>query len=143
MYYEYDGFGQRRNEHTRIFYANGVQVVAPSSRACVWGQTTISLSEPELQLSTAGLRLTLSDYLGSPRVVIDATGLVQERNTYYPSGLQIDAMSSTAAGTSDYTAGWAGVIPSAARNLPLNSPSCLPGAKPHRWEQTLKPTPCS
>jgi RHS repeat-associated protein len=107
VYYEYDGLGQRRNEHTRIFYANGVQVVAPSSRACVWGQTTIALSEPELQLTTAGLRLTLSDYLGSPRVVIDATGLVQERNTYYPSGLQIDALSSTAAGTSDYTAGWA------------------------------------
>jgi YD repeat-containing protein len=108
VYYEYDGFGQRRNEHTRIFYANGLQVVAPSSRACVWGQTTIALSEPELQLTTAGLSLTLSDYLGSPRVVIDATGLVQERNTYYPSGLQIDALSSTAAGTSDYTAGWAG-----------------------------------
>jgi RHS repeat-associated protein len=107
VYYEYDGFGQKRNEHTRIFYANGVQVVAPSSRACVWGQTTIALSEPELQLSTAGLRLTLSDYLGSPRVVIDATGLVQERNHYYPSGLQIDALSSTAAGTSDYTEGWA------------------------------------
>jgi RHS repeat-associated protein len=107
VYYEYDGLGQRRNEHTRIFYANGVQVVAPSSRACVWGQTTIALSEPELQLTTAGLRLTLSDYLGSPRVVIDATGLVQERNSYYPSGLQIDALSSTAAGTSDYTAGWA------------------------------------
>jgi RHS repeat-associated protein len=32
---------------------------------------------------------------------------VQERNTYYPSGLQIDALSSTAAGTSDYTEGWA------------------------------------
>ncbi len=32
---------------------------------------------------------------------------MQERNTYYPSGLQIDALSSTAAGTSDYTAGWA------------------------------------
>jgi RHS repeat-associated protein len=108
VYYEYDGFGQKRNEYTRIFYANGVQVVAPSSRACVWGQTTIALSEPELQLSTAGLRLTLTDYLGTPRVVLDGNGMIQERNSYYPSGLKIAALSSTPLGSSAYTDGWAG-----------------------------------
>jgi RHS repeat-associated protein len=50
----------------------------------------------------------LSDYLGSPRVVMDHAGLVQERNSYYPSGLRIDALSSTPTGSPDVQDGWAG-----------------------------------
>jgi hypothetical protein len=107
VYYEMDGFGQIRNERTASHYTNNVPVSPATNLPYIWGDPSFRLSEPELQLAPAGLRIVLSDYLGSPRVVIDASGLVQERNTYYPSGLRIDALSSTAAGTSDYTAGWA------------------------------------
>jgi RHS repeat-associated protein len=103
-----DGFGQIRNERTASHYTNNVPVSPASNLPYIWGDPSFRLSEPELQLAPAGLRIVLSDYLGSPRVVMDHNGLVQERNTYYPSGLRIDALSSTPTGAPDVQDGWAG-----------------------------------
>lgn len=53
--------------------------------------------------------ITLSDHLGSARVVVDTTGQLIERNVHYAYGLRIEALSSQpVGGSSTYDWGWAG-----------------------------------
>ncbi len=98
--YVYDGDGQRvkklAGENTRFVYGIGGQLLAEFDgstgnlkKEYVYGSSMITI-EPTA-MNSNGTQYSISDHLGSPRVVTNSGGSVSSRHDYMPFGEELGA----------------------------------------------------